>query len=178
MLFVWPFQSAVCGIHPHPTSYLAPYQVHNTKLHTVTILSNACILPFYASRYTLCVDSLQARPSVVGSEAGTAKHAPLIRTRIIVGILPTSCYFVLWSSTRTVNTCAQSTGRLTAFSALYSCSVQYARNIMRLFLDKAHARGAYMICYPYVPGTMTFGFSEKRVLVPQAVCALGFSQSW
>ena len=46
-------------------------------------------------------------------------------------------------------------------------SVQYARNIIRLFLDKTHARGA-QICYPYVPGTMTFGFSE-RVLIPQPV---------
>ena len=25
------------------------------------------------------------------------------------------------------------------------------------------------ICYPYPPGTMTFGFSEKKVLVTQAV---------
>ena len=40
---------------------------------------------------------------------------------------------------------------------------------MKLFLDKAHASDAQMICDPYVPGTMTFGFSEWRVLVPQGV---------
>ena len=56
----------------------------------------------------------------------------------------------------------------TVFVALYSSSVLYARNIVRLFLDETRACGA-QICYPYVLGTMTFGFSERRVLVPQAV---------
>lgn len=37
-----------------------------------------------------------------------------------------------------------------------------------LFLDKTHARGA-QICNPYVPGTIRFGGSERRVLVYQAV---------
>ena len=65
-------------------SYLSPYLVHNTKLHTllyVTILSNnTSNLPFYcASIYTCSTCETHCRPgqpSVVGGEAGMAKHAP------------------------------------------------------------------------------------------------------
>ena len=69
--------------------------------------------------------------------------------------------------------CAQSSERLATFLALHVLcnwcvlpeSVQYPRNIMRLFLDKTRARGA-QICYAHV---CTFGFSERRVLVPRGV---------
>ena len=92
MLLVWPFQSTVCGIHPRPSSHLAPYT--NTKLHTLTILNNTCKLPFYGCRCTLCVDPLQARRSVAGNEAGMAKHAPLIPC-----VLVSSCVYYLLPGT-------------------------------------------------------------------------------
>ena len=43
-------------------------------------------------------------------------------------------------------------GHRTCSDNLYSSSVQYARNITRLFFDETHARGAQIryICYPYV----------------------------
>ena len=40
-----------------------------------------------------------------------------------------------------------------------SCSVQYARNIMRLFLDETHARGAQIRC---VTRTYVWLFGEER----------------
>ena len=53
---------------PSLNSYLSPYPIPGTKLHTlvyVTILSNTtCNLPFYyASTCTLCLDPLQVRPT-------------------------------------------------------------------------------------------------------------------
>ena len=39
--------TAVCGINPGPYSYLAPYLVHTTTLHILTVLSNTCNLLFY-----------------------------------------------------------------------------------------------------------------------------------
>ena len=54
----------------------------------------------------------------------------------------------------------------TAGKRLTDDGLQYARNIMRPFLDKAHACCAQMIGYHYVPDTMAFSFSERRVLVP------------
>ena len=89
-----------------------------------------------------------------------AKHAPLIYTKYTRSIVRNTYYLVLcymgmdYNSIlrTTLHICAQSTGRrsLAAFSALlYSSSVQYSRNIMKLFLDKPHARGAQMIWYPY-----------------------------
>ena len=74
--------------------------------------------------------------------------------------------------TTAVHTCAHyGTDGTTCstFDIPYSSSVQYARNIMGLFFYKAHARGAQVLCYPYVPGTMAFGVSEWMLLVPQAV---------
>ena len=55
-------------------------------------------------------------------------------------------------------------GHGTGFNNLCS-SVQYARNIMRLFLDETHARGAQI---RYVTHTYV-GFLERRVLVPEDV---------
>ena len=51
---------------------------------------------------------------------------------------------------------------------LYSSpSVQYTRNIMRLFLDETHARGSQI---RHVTRTYAWFFLlERRVLVPQAV---------
>ena len=68
----------ISGVLYPSSSIFASSAMHNTELHTLTILSNTCKLPFYACRCTLCVDPLQARPSVAGNEAGMAKHAPLI----------------------------------------------------------------------------------------------------
>ena len=71
---------------PSLNSYLSPYQAHNTKLHTllhVIILSNnTCILPFYYASISSCTTCethcRPGQPSVVGGEAGMAKHAPFI----------------------------------------------------------------------------------------------------
>ena len=52
----------------------------------------------YGSTCSLYVDALQA--SVVGGEAGMAKDAPFLSTRIIVRIIPRSIWnFVIWAST-------------------------------------------------------------------------------
>ena len=56
--------------------------------------------------------------------------------------------------------------RATVPTVVFFCSS--ARNIVRLLMEEARVRGE-QICYPYVPGTMTFGVSEKRILVPQPV---------
>ena len=60
-------------------------------------------------------------------------------------------------------------GHRTGSNNLYSSSsVPYAPNIMRLFLDGTRARGA-QIRYVIRIYAYTFGFLERRVLVPQAV---------
>ena len=57
-------------------------------------------------------------------------------------------------------------GHRTGSNNLYSSSSdQYARNIMRLFLDEIHARGAQI---RYITRTYVWLFGEI-VLVPQAV---------
>ena len=81
-------------VAPSLNSYLSPYQAHNTKLHTllhVIILSNnTCILPFYYASISSCTTCethcRPGQPSVVGGEAGMAKHAPFMYSYIIVRI--------------------------------------------------------------------------------------------
>lgn len=99
--------------------------------------------------------------------------------RPIVRTMPTTSFAIMASHTTYTSTqqqyihvCAHyGTDGTTCstFDIPYSSSVQYARNIMGLFFYKAHARGAQVLCYPYVPGTMAFGVSEWMLLVPQAV---------
>ena len=48
----------------------------------------------------------------------------------------------------------------------YSSSVQYARNIMRLFLDETHTLAVLRSDMLLV---RTFGFLHRRLLVPRAV---------
>ena len=162
------------GLRYPSSSSLVPSAIHNTNLHTLTILSNTCNLPYHAStvRCKLCLDLLQAQPSVVGGEAGMAKHAP-----------PMCLYHRAYNTFYLVNRCMgidyyhsiqeqyihvhRKETPCSIFGTTDSCNCVLARKIMRLSLHQAHARGA-QICTPYVPGTMTF-FSERSVIVTQAV---------
>ena len=65
------------------------------------------------------------------------------------------------SYTTVVHDIVQTMDRLAA--VLGTLFLRYAISILRLYLDKTHARSA-QICYPYVPGAMAYGFSERRVL--------------
>ena len=172
-------QRCAVSILVHPFIYRNA--IHNTTLHRLTIMSNTFNLLFYTSRCTLCVDPLQARPGVVGGEAGMAKHAPLMYSSH-----HNTYYMVLRCMGIDYNSSIQqqriyvhrAPDNLQHFRHLPAFfAIQCARTTIRLFLDKAYARGAQMIRYPYVPGTMTFGFS-KRMLVLQVVGRWAVRRQW
>ena len=85
------------GVRYPPSSIFVSSGLHNTKHHTLTILSSTCNLFIPASRCTLCVDPLQARPGVVGGEAVKGKRA----AHFIVCIIPTTLYFDILAYTTT-----------------------------------------------------------------------------
>ena len=127
-------QRANSGVPYLSSSILVPCAMHNTKLHTLTIISNVHNLPFYASRRTLCVDPPQARPRVVGGEAGTAKHAPRMYR---YSCAYNTYYLVLcYMGIGYCNNIQQyihvhrAQDDLQVFLALHSPSVQYARDII------------------------------------------------
>ena len=139
------------------------------------------IISTFSTLATLFVDSLQVRPSVVGGEAGImAEHAPLTElSRIImptIYLLPgTSLHgHRIYMYTEHGTTCS-----IFGPVVFFLCSIQFARNIVRLFFRKEHALDREMICFPYLPGTLTFDFAERRVLVPHAKrrSALGYSRT-
>ena len=101
-----------------------------------------------------------------------AKHAPYIHTRYIY-VLVSSLYWLDYNNNSSIqlyihDVVHRARGVLQHFRHYGNCihfsSVQNAYNTMRLFWDKAHARGAQR-CLP----VRTFGFSERRVLVRQGV---------
>lgn len=76
------------------------------------------------------------------------------RTSIIVRIIPTTWYFVIWASTSCTAVCVhvhRARDDLQHFQhRTLPLFTIYVILCMSLFLDKARARGA-QICYPYVP---------------------------
>ena len=133
-------------------------------------------LPFCcASTYTLCVDPLQARPTkcCVGCEQVWQNMLNSF-WYIIVRIIPTTWYFVIWASStqHSINYCtwhcAQSitcsifgTTAVTTAVVFFLYPIQVCTSYYS-WVKHALAVRRYV---KYVRGTTTFGFSEKRVLV-------------
>ena len=90
------------GSRYRSSSILVSRAMHNTKLYTLTILSNTCNVPlYYASTCTLCVDPLQAwSTKYCGRRSTYGKICSIyIYSRINVRIIPPIWYFVIWAST-------------------------------------------------------------------------------
>ena len=146
----------------------------NLKLHTLTVLGNTCnLLVYYASTFTLYVDLLQARPTKRWGRRSRYDKICYFYMYSYHRAYNAYWYFVVWARLQqyaAVYTwhCAQSTRATCSIFGtaitLYSSSVQNARNIIRLFLDKTHAVRRYI--YPCVRLAFRRG---ECLYIPQGV---------